>query len=44
MVVAIVATLLYTEIVEFRWILAAIVLAGAAGLSLGLLIYDGGVP
>ncbi len=44
MAVAIVATLLKTEIVEFQWIAIALVLGAAVGVPLGLLVPMTAVP
>jgi NAD(P) transhydrogenase subunit beta len=44
MVLAIIATLLDQEIVEYRWILIALVLGSAAGIPLGLLVPMTAVP
>jgi NAD(P) transhydrogenase subunit beta len=44
MVVAIVATLLKTEIIEFQWIAIAMVLGAALGVPLGLLVPMTAVP
>ncbi len=44
MVLAIIATLLNQEIVEYQWILIALVLGSAAGIPLGLLVPMTAVP